>query len=267
MPTCQICGRELAPAVRGRPPSYCSRACRARAYRERVSAKQERAAAPVQPAVPGLSVDRVVRAAIELVGREGNAGLSMRHTAAELGVGVMSLYRYVSGKEELGRLMIDAIFGDHPLPKPGPPGWRAKLELSARQEWRIYLDHPWIPQLFALTTRPPIAPRLMAYTDWRIRAVDELGLDFPTMVRIAIMVSSHAQSSAYPLAREQFATNTREEWLGARDAQIRQALAAGTLPMIARFGVDALEASRPESIFEFGLRCLLDGVDKLIAGR
>ncbi|MEV6138919.1 TetR/AcrR family transcriptional regulator C-terminal domain-containing protein [Nocardia sp. NPDC051990] len=102
--------------------------------------------------------------------------------------------------------------------------------------------------------------------DWRIRAVDDLGLDFPTMVRIAIMVGTHAQSSAYTLAREQFAKHTRAEWLGARDAQIRQALAVGTMPMIARFGADAFEASQPESIFEFGLRCLLDGVDKMIVG-
>ncbi|RJO73611.1 TetR/AcrR family transcriptional regulator [Nocardia panacis] len=267
MPNCQVCGRALAPAVRGRPPTYCSRACRARAYRERVSANQEQFAAPVEAVVPGLSLDRVVRAAIELVDRDGAFGLSMRHVAAELGVGAMSLYRYVPGKEELGRLMIDAVFGDHPLPEPGPPGWRAKLELSARREWQIYLDHPWVPQLFALTTRPPIAPSMMGYTDWRIRAVDDLGLDFPTMVRIAIMVGTHTQSSAYPLAREQFARHSREQWLGARDGQIRQALAAGTLPMIARFGADALDASQPESIFEFGLCCLLDGVDGMIADR
>ncbi|MFC7428757.1 TetR/AcrR family transcriptional regulator [Nocardia tengchongensis] len=211
-----------------------------------------------------LSVDRVVRAAIELVDREGGAGPSMRRTAAELGVGVMSLYRYVSGKEDLGRLMIDAVFGDHPLPEPGPPGWRAKLELSARKEWQIYREHPWVPQLFALTTRPPIAPRLMAYTDWRIRAVDDLGLDFPTMVRIAILVSTHTQSAAYPLAREQFANNTREEWIGARSGEAQETFASGTLPMIARFGTDAFEASQPHSIFEFGLHCILDGVANIV---
>lgn len=267
MPTCQICGRELAAAARGRPARYCSRACRARAYRERVAAKQRQDPAPMEAASATLSVERVVRAAIGLVDREGGSHLSMRHTAAELDVGVMTLYRYVSGKEELGRLMIDAVFGDHPLPEPGPPGWRAKLELSAWQEWQIYREHPWVPQLFALTTRPPIAPRLMAYTDWRLRAVDDLGLDFPTMVRIAIMVSTHTQSSAYPLAREQFAKSTREEWLGARTGRIQEAFASGELPMIARFGADAFEASQPQSIFEFGLRCLLDGVDNILSAR
>ncbi|MEU4311095.1 TetR/AcrR family transcriptional regulator [Nocardia sp. NPDC024068] len=266
MPTCRTCGRELPSATRGRPAKYCSRACRARAYRERVAEKQQ-AGEPTDSPGTALSVDRIVRAGIDLIDREGGAGPSMRRTAAELGVGVMSLYRYVSGKEELGRLMIDTVFGEHPLPEPGPAGWRAKLELSARNEWQIYREHPWIPQLFALTTRPPIAPQLMSYTDWRIRAVDDLGLEFPTMVRIAIMVSTHTQSSAYPLAVEQFAHDTREEWLGARSGRIQEAFTSSPLPMIAQFGADAFEASQPHSIFEFGLRCLLDGVEKIISDR
>lgn len=250
--------------MRGRPARYCSRACRARAYRERVTAKHRGVAEPTEDTGAALTVDRVVRAAIELADREGGTGPSMRRTAAELGVGVMSLYRYVPGKEELGGLMIDAVFGDHPLPEPGPPGWRAKLELSAHQEWDIYREHPWVPQLFAITTRPPVAPRMMGYTDWRIRAVANLGLDFPTMVRIAIMISTHTQSAAYPLARERYASDTREQWMDATSSKVQETLASGKLPMIARFDTDAFDASQPQSIFDFGLRCLLDGVAKIV---
>ncbi|MET7708334.1 TetR/AcrR family transcriptional regulator [Micromonospora sp. NPDC005413] len=205
-----------------------------------------------------------MRAAISLADRDGGGALSMRRAAAELGVGPMSLYRYVPSKEDLGALMIDAVFGDQPLPEPGPEGWRAKLELSARREWAIYVDHPWVPQVFALTTRPPIAPRMMAYTDWRIHAVDGLGLDFATMVRIAIAVSTHVQSAAFPLAREQYARSTRSQWIDARSTRIQEALDSGDLPMIARFDADALKASEPASIFEFGLQRLLDGITPLI---
>lgn len=258
MTTCLVCGRELAPVVRGRPARYCSRACRARAYRERVAAKQV-AAEPMSAPTAALTVEGVVRAAIAVADRDG-AGPSMRRTAAELGVGVMSLYRYVPNKEELGALMIDAVFGERPLPEPGPPDWRAKLELSARQEWDIYREHPWVPQLFTITTRPPIAPRMMAYTDWRLRALDGLGLDFPTMVRIAIMISTHTQGAAFPLAQEQRADNSRQQWMDARSTRMRQTIAAGDLRMIARFGPESFTASEPQSIFDFGLRCLLDGV-------
>jgi AcrR family transcriptional regulator len=41
----------------------------------------------------------------------GTAGaLSMRAVAAELGIGVMSLYRCVTGREEIERLLTDLIF-------------------------------------------------------------------------------------------------------------------------------------------------------------
>ncbi|MEV6229554.1 TetR/AcrR family transcriptional regulator [Saccharopolyspora shandongensis] len=263
MGNCLVCGRELPPPGRGRPQQYCTRACRARAYRERVAEKQQQDSGQPEEA-PALTVERIVAAAIALADRDGGSGLSMRRTAAELGVGAMSLYRYVPGKEELGGLMIDEVFGQRPLPEPGPPGWRAKLELSAQREWEIYVEHPWAPQLFALTTRPPVAPRMMAYTDWRMRAIDGLGLDFETMVRVAIMVSVHTQSAALSLAREKHAKDSREHWLGMRNAKHQAVFDAGRLTMIARFGEESFRASEPASIFEFGLQRLLDGVAQLI---
>ncbi|WP_414944109.1 TetR/AcrR family transcriptional regulator [Amycolatopsis sp. cmx-11-32] len=264
MAECLVCGRPLPDPGRGRPPRYCSRACRARAYRERVARKQRHDFALPETVSTTLSVERIVRAAIALADREGDVGLSMRRTAAELGVGTMSLYRYLPDKEELGGLMIDTVFGDRPLPEPGPGGWRAKLELSAHREWDIYLQHPWIPRIFALTTRPPLAPRMMAYTDWRIRAVDGLGLDFPTMVRTAIAISAHVQSAALPLSRERHSKDTRGEWLDARSARIRETFGPHGLSMIARFDTDAIAASEPASIFEFGLQRLLDGIAQLL---
>ena len=41
----------------------------------------------------------------------------MTRVAAELGVGTMSLYRYVSAKDELLTLMVDGVLG---TPPPAP---------------------------------------------------------------------------------------------------------------------------------------------------
>ncbi len=322
MPTCEMCGRTLRLAVRGRPPRYCSRACRARAYRLRVadrSATDTRAggradvqaegradvhtggraegqaevqaegraegqavpgADPVADArrmpestEPGLSerpLDQplIVRTAIELADRDGVAAVSMRRVATELGVGVMSLYRYVASREELNDLMVDTVFGERPLPEPGPDGWRAKLELSAREEWALYRDHPWVSHLVAVTTRPPIAPSLMAYTDWRMRALDGHRLDFATMVQIAIMIGTYLQSAAMPLAHEAQAAratrNTRQQWADARQDALHRTLRTAHLPMVSEFGTEAFQASEPENIFEFGLHRMLDGVATLL---
>ncbi|MEV0422832.1 TetR/AcrR family transcriptional regulator [Streptosporangium canum] len=308
--------------MRGRPPRYCSRACRARAYRMRVadrSATDTRAGvrgegqgdvqaegpaksqgegraegqADIQ-GVPGagtradpvadarrtpestetglsegpLDQPLIVRTAIELADRDGVAAVSMRRVATELGVGVMSLYRYVASREELNDLMVDTVFAERPLPEPGPDGWRAKLELSAREEWALYRDHPWVSHLVAVTTRPPIAPSLMAYTDWRMRALDGHRLDFATMVQIAIMIGTYLQSAAMPLAHEAQAAratrHTRQQWADARQDALHRTLRTAHLPMVSEFGTEAFQASEPENIFEFGLQRMLDGVATLL---
>ncbi|GAA4235995.1 AcrR family transcriptional regulator [Streptosporangium album] len=220
--------------------------------------------------IPEGTLDRplIVRAAIELADHDGVAAVSMRRVATELGVGVMSLYRYVASREELNDLMVDTVFGERPLPEPGPDGWRAKLELSAREEWALYRDHPWVSYLVAVTTRPPIAPSLMAYTDWRMRALDGHRLDFATMVQVAIMIGTYLQSAAMPLAHEAQAArvtrHTRQQWADARQDALHRTMRTARLPMVSEFGTEAFQASEPENIFEFGLHRMLDGIATLL---
>ncbi|HEX2213660.1 MAG TPA: TetR family transcriptional regulator [Mycobacterium sp.] len=47
------------------------------------------------------TVDRLGRAAVELLGREGFTGLTVRRVAAEAGVGAATAYTYFSSKEHL----------------------------------------------------------------------------------------------------------------------------------------------------------------------
>jgi hypothetical protein len=50
---------------------------------------------------PGLSVKRILRAAIDSADADGLATLSRRRVAERLGVGAMSLYTYIPGKAEI----------------------------------------------------------------------------------------------------------------------------------------------------------------------
>src|SRR4051794_16630476 len=59
-----------------------------------------------------LTLDQVIAAAIAVASRDGFDKLSMRNVAAELGVGAMSLYTYVPGRDELFELMIDRAWAD-----------------------------------------------------------------------------------------------------------------------------------------------------------
>ena len=49
-----------------------------------------------RPDPPGLSRDRIVRTAVELLDAEGLQALSMRRVAAALGAGHMSLYWHLT---------------------------------------------------------------------------------------------------------------------------------------------------------------------------
>ena len=56
----------------------------------------------------GLSADAIVAAAVRVADAEGLEAVSMARVAKELGFTTMSLYRHVSGKDELLQMMWDA---------------------------------------------------------------------------------------------------------------------------------------------------------------
>ena len=80
---------------------------------------------------PGLTVERIVQAAIELADAEGLEAASMRRVADELGVGAMSLYRYVPGKTELLDLMLDAVHAATPCRPRATGGHGSNGSLAA----------------------------------------------------------------------------------------------------------------------------------------
>ena len=116
---------------------------------------------------PGLSLDQIVRAAIELADGEGLSALSMQRVAGKLGFTTMSLYRYVPSKAELLDLMLDTVAGELPLVDDVPGGWRAKLEAAALADWALYHRHPWflhvtpVRPVMVRTSRPATASQTL----------------------------------------------------------------------------------------------------------
>src|SRR5260370_692354 len=103
---------------------------------------------------PGLSLERIVQAAIRVAARDGLGAVSMSRVAGELGASTMSLYRYVSAKDELVKLMVDAAYG--PPPAAGTPdeGWRGPL---SRWAWAVrgnFRRHRWAGSASWRAVRP-----------------------------------------------------------------------------------------------------------------
>ncbi|MFG1660267.1 TetR/AcrR family transcriptional regulator C-terminal domain-containing protein [Micromonospora chersina] len=219
-------------------------------------------------AEPELSRERVLRTAVALADEGGLAAVSMRQIAAELGVATMSLYRHVRGRDELILAMADAVLAGAPLPATEPPGWRARLDLLARAQWAVYRRHPWVPHVISIA-RPQPLPHGMAHTDRALRATAGLGLDRQVRWHVAITLMAYVKGIATNLemgARaEQDTGLTHDQWVERQQATFQQLMAGGglaTMDALTSGGVDV----DLETVFDFGLRRLLDGIAALIEG-
>jgi TetR/AcrR family tetracycline transcriptional repressor len=108
----------------------------------------------------GLSLDRIVTAALELVDEQGIGAATMRAVASRLGVRSMSLYRYVQDRDELFDAVVERIVnelgGDPEVQLRPVDGWRPYLTGMAHGVRRYARAHPHAFPLVA--TRPPTAP-------------------------------------------------------------------------------------------------------------
>jgi AcrR family transcriptional regulator len=222
---------------------------------------------------PKLTVDAVIAAAIELADEAGIAALSMRALAERLEVGTMTLYTHVPGKAELVDLMVDTVLGETARPQELPDGWRARLELVARENAALFHRHPWL--LEVITFRPPMGPGVLAKYDFELRALEGVGLRDVEMDSVLTLVIGYVQSAARVALEatlvEQRTSLTDEEWWQAQAPLLEEVIDAGQFPIADRVGTAAAIAYGglwdPDHTFEFGLERVLDGIGVLIEAR
>ncbi|MFI5802595.1 TetR/AcrR family transcriptional regulator C-terminal domain-containing protein [Streptomyces sp. NPDC051561] len=220
----------------------------------------------------GLTRTRIVRTALVLADTEGLATLTMRRVATELGVSTMALYRHVPGKADLVHLMSEAVFAERPLEGPGGDGkgeWRSELAYAAGWLWQVYVRHPWMAQAMASLTRPNAAPEAMRYTEWVLRALSGQGLSSHEMLYAHLTLFGHVQGLAAAIELENRARQdtgmSPEEWMASNEPRAEAVQAAGGYPILGRlFEQDEFELDL-DTLFEFGVGRILDGVEVLIS--
>ncbi|WP_061292254.1 TetR/AcrR family transcriptional regulator [Herbidospora cretacea] len=92
--------------------------------------------------MPPLSRHRIVAAAIDLIEREGADAVSMRRIAADLGVGVMSLYNHVPNKSALLDAVSEAVLSEIEFTDDPAAPWTERVRLQARAFRQIAHSHP-----------------------------------------------------------------------------------------------------------------------------
>lgn len=212
-----------------------------------------------------LTLDQVVAAGITVAARDGFDKLSMRNVAAELGVGAMSLYTYVPGREELFELMIDRAWADRTLADPALP-WRAQVEHHAREAWATYQTHPWL--IRSNLWRMPLGPHVLDAQEDLYRAVSLTGLSDYEVVRVTGLVESHvfgvARSSITDTSVSANTGVTADEYWESRSNFWSTFYSPERFPTMTRIWYSgAFDRSYNDEV-EFGLARLLDGVELLI---
>lgn len=118
----------------------------------------------------GLSTEKVLDAALDLVDREGVAALSMRKLGRELGVEAMTLYYYVPSKEAVLDGLVERTLAGVETRPQGP--WREWARGFAIAFRSALLAHPGLLPLLA--ARPVATPGGLATAERAAQAlVDE----------------------------------------------------------------------------------------------
>ncbi|WP_198035282.1 TetR/AcrR family transcriptional regulator [Streptacidiphilus rugosus] len=212
---------------------------------------------------PSLSVEAVVDAAVAIADAEGVEAVSMRRIAAELGVGTMSLYRYVETKDDLLDLMTDQVMGGEGEERPAPhPDWRAELRGIAVRYRALLLRHQWV--LGVSGSRPPLGPNVLDNTERMLGAMDGLGLDIEEMARFGWTVMAYVRGYVMSeLAEAETIRRTgvsEDDYRSAVGPYLKRVMAEGRHPLLARYVRDADDHPDPDVVFGRGLDQVLDGI-------
>ncbi|MDQ8704801.1 TetR/AcrR family transcriptional regulator [Streptomyces sp. LHD-70] len=225
---------------------------------------------PAKGPKPGLTLDRIVDTAVRVAAADGVGAVSMGRVAKELGVSPMSLYRYVGAKDELYVLMQEAVMPAPPAPPEPGGGWHAGLSRWARAQRAVFLDNLWILRI--PTSGPPASPRSVAWMEQGLAALDGTGLDEGAKLGVLVLVGGFVRNEAMLMSDLDAAIVAGGHTSAEVMTRYRRTLTALTdrdsHPAVTRL-LDSGVLERPEGgaddDFEFGLGCVLDGVEALIA--
>lgn len=216
-----------------------------------------------------LSIERIVDAAIEIADTGGLSAVSMSSVATALGFTSMSLYRYVSAKDDLVLLMNEQGIGLPPESIAETKDWRAGLGAWGREQSAVYERHPWLLDIAIVGT--PTTPNNLAWLDAGLATLRGTGIGYDAKISIVLaMIAQVRWQGAIVRGYMEAAASagTTTDALDTRDSDMLEALVtAEQLPEVRR-AVDA-GVFRPDSAadpFGFGIERLLDGVAAYLAG-
>jgi len=195
--------------------------------------------------------------------RAGYDALSLPRIARELDLTPNALYRYVSSKDELMLLLMDA--GTGPPPSDLPASWRAGAAAWARALIARYRSRPWLVDL--PVPGVPVTPNLVAWVESLLTALADSGLPPGDQLSCATLLDSYARSIA-SLANDLAASPRAAVQSTEIAGFLYPLLAERGFPLLAEMLMGGVYAESPTGPdLEFGLTRILDGIEQLVTER
>ncbi|GAB3682984.1 TetR/AcrR family transcriptional regulator C-terminal domain-containing protein [Actinocorallia lasiicapitis] len=203
-----------------------------------------------------LTKDGIVLAAIALVERDGEAALSMRAVANELGVAVMSLYNHVPSKNALLSGIAQYVMAGLDLPDDEERDWRERGRALVHAFRRVARDHPAC--MMIVTTHSVEFPVGIRSVERALSVADAAGFDGATSVRIMRALIAYALGAQL----RELDMVKMLDYLPPDPAAAFTQLDPVEFPHVTALAKE-LTAHSPDSDFEFGLDLLISAIDAL----
>jgi AcrR family transcriptional regulator len=208
---------------------------------------------------PALSIERVFRAAIGLADAGGLESLTMRKLARELGVEAMSLYYYVSRRDDILDAILDRVVEEIELASTEADR-NAALRSSAISAHEVLERHPWACGLMMSPAR--VRPGRMRYMDSMLGRLRRAGFSAAQTDLAYHALDSHIIGSTL----WEVGYSAGSEGLDDYATTFLRALPVDEYPYLAEHVQQHMLAPGPddEGAFEFGLDLILEGLARIL---
>jgi len=221
-----------------------------------------------------LSVERIIDTAIQIADDEGLPAVSMSKIATALGFTTMSLYRYVTSKDDILLLMQDAVCGI-PIPTEDEDEdgeWRDGLRRWAAATIDVMRAHPWFPDI--PISGVPLMPNNLAVLDWGLRIMKDLPLSDPEKLSTALTLSSYARAFGVverdvQRSRDQSErpTQSGEAFTEALAELVTEERFPYLAPLVRSGAYADSEGDDDQDDYAWGLERILDGLQRYVDAR
>lgn len=122
----------------------------------------------------------IAAAALKVIDREGIGAMSMRTVAQELGTGTMSLYRYVNGRDDIEKLVVERVLVAVDTSLPANAKWRERITMLAERIRDAVGTHSEVVSL--VMGHRHSSPTVKRCTEVFLRALTDAGFHGKTRV-------------------------------------------------------------------------------------